>query len=104
MSFGSGLLELEILGRLESEQACQQQVGETLDTCIQVAHGAVVVTPRELDIGLDRADVVLQLQETLVCLQLRVGFLQRSALTRSRVFFSKFAYWLTASTSFGIRS
>ena len=73
----AAVLELEERLLLEAERARQQHIGERLDADVEVAHGAVVVAPRHLDLVLDVRKLVLQIEEILVGLELWISLRQR---------------------------
>ena len=65
---------------LEAGSARDQHIGKRLDADVEVAHGAVVVAPRHLQLILDLGELGLQLEEILVGLELRIGLGHRHQL------------------------
>src|SRR6185369_12915979 len=62
----------EQLRRLEGEEAGDEITGEALLARVVVGDGVVVVLPRETDLVLRRRQLLLQAQDVLVGLELRV--------------------------------
>ena len=61
-------------GRLETfAMPAKKRDGNVLDLDVEVAHGHVVEAPRGLDLVLGVGELVLELEEVLVGLQIRVG-------------------------------
>src|ERR1700681_534585 len=67
------VLELEERLLPEAEHARHHIVGEGLNADVQVAHGAVVVAARHLQLILDLGQLLLQGEKILVGLELRIG-------------------------------
>ena len=56
-----------------------------LDQDIHIAHRAVVVTPGQLNLILGIAEIVLQTDEILICLEVRIGFGDREQAPKAAV-------------------
>src|SRR5581483_12268893 len=69
-----GLVGFEKMLFMHAGDVCNQNIRESLDRDVEVAHRAVVVAPRHLQLVLDVGELGLQFQEILVGLELRVGF------------------------------
>ena len=66
-------LDLEEVRQREAEGAGDEVRRERLDDRVVVAHGAVVVAPRHLQVVLHLGEPLLQLEEALAGAQLRIG-------------------------------
>ncbi len=81
----AAVVELEERLRLEAEEPRHDAVGERLDADVEIAHSAVVVAARHLQLVLDLGHLLLQVEEILVGLELGIAFRQGKEASERRI-------------------